>query len=51
LKAFPRQLNLRVSDPLRLFSKTLALPAEVDHASLKYTLKNGILEVVLKKKK
>ncbi|HLC38329.1 MAG TPA: hypothetical protein VJI71_02645 [Candidatus Norongarragalinales archaeon] len=51
LKAFPNQLNLRVSDPLRLLSKTIALPSEVDHASLKYTLKNGILEVVLKKKK
>ncbi|MFH1056349.1 MAG: Hsp20/alpha crystallin family protein [Candidatus Micrarchaeota archaeon] len=51
LKAFPKQLGIRVSDPNRLLSKTFGLPAEVDEGSLKYSLKNGILEVVLKKKK
>lgn len=51
LKAFPRQLGIRVSDPDRLFAKTLSLPAEVDGASLQSSLKNGILEITLKKKK
>ena len=50
LKAFSKQLSIRVTDPDRLFSKTIALPAEVEPDSLKKTLKNGILEVVLKKK-
>ena len=51
LKAFPKQLSLRVTDPDRLFSKTMTLPAEVLWDSMKHSLKNGILEIVLKKKK
>ena len=49
VKAFAKQLSLRVTDPQRLFSKTVVLPAEVDPKTLKRSLKNGILELVLKK--
>ena len=51
LKAFPKQLSIRVNDPQRFLTKTIALPAEVAWDSLKHSLKNGILEIVLKKKK
>ena len=51
LKAFPKQLSIRVNDPQRFFAKTIALPAEVLWDSIQHNLKNGILEVMLKKKK
>ena len=51
LKAFPKQLSIRVTDPARFFTKTFALPAEVLWEAVSHSLKNGILEVVLKKKK
>ena len=51
LRAFPNQLSIRVNDPERLLSKTFALPAEVVWDSVKHSLKNGILEIVLKKRK
>ncbi|MEM4254955.1 MAG: hypothetical protein QXR53_01355 [Candidatus Norongarragalinales archaeon] len=51
LKVFPKQLSIRVSDPQRFLAKVVSLPAEVVEKSFKSTLKNGILEIVLKKKK
>ncbi len=51
VKALGKQLSLRVTDPQRLFSKIMVLPSEVEPKTLKSSLKNGILEIVLKKKK
>ncbi|MBI5229398.1 Hsp20/alpha crystallin family protein [Candidatus Micrarchaeota archaeon] len=43
-------LNLSVDDPQRKFAKTIKLPAKVLGEYAKATYKNGILEVILKKK-
>ncbi|PIO06175.1 heat-shock protein Hsp20 [Candidatus Micrarchaeota archaeon CG08_land_8_20_14_0_20_59_11] len=43
-------LKIEVTDPQRRFAKRVALPAKVVEESAKAKLKNGILEVVLKKK-
>ncbi len=45
-----RHLNIAVTDPSHRFSKRVALPAEVFENESNATLKNGILEVRLKKK-
>ena len=44
-------LVLEVVDPHRRYAKQVKLPAEVDEGSAKANLKNGILEVVLRKLK
>ncbi|MBI5226427.1 Hsp20/alpha crystallin family protein [Candidatus Micrarchaeota archaeon] len=44
------RLHLDVKDQGRPFSKVVQLPAEVDDQSAKASYKNGILEVLLKKK-
>lgn len=43
-------LSLSVNDPERPFSKRVQLPAAVEEKSANASYKNGILEVVLKKK-
>ena len=43
-------LDVEVTDPQQRFAKRIALPAKVLKESAKAKLKNGILEVVLKKK-
>lgn len=43
-------LDIQVTDPSHRFSRRVALPAEVFEKESKATLKNGILEVRLKKK-
>lgn len=50
LKPYLKQIAMRVTDPDRMLSKTIALPFEVDPASMHYSLKNGILEIIFKKK-
>lgn len=50
LKPYAKQVSMRVSDPDRMLSKTIALPMEVDPESMSYSLKNGILEITLKKR-
>jgi len=44
-------VSITVNDPQRSYKKQLKLPAEVDETSAKAKLKNGILEVVLRKLK
>jgi len=44
-------LVIDVKDPERRYYKQVALPEQVDEESVKATLKNGILEVKLAKKK
>jgi len=51
LNAEKTSLHIGVTDPKRRFKKQLKLPSEVDVNSAKAKLKNGILEVVLTKKK
>ncbi len=43
-------LHLSVTDPERPFSKRVPLPASVDEKSANASYKNGILEIILKKK-
>jgi HSP20 family protein len=43
-------LSVNVTHPERRFAKTIKLPAKVEEKSAKATYKNGILEVVLRKK-
>ncbi|NYZ78477.1 Hsp20/alpha crystallin family protein [Candidatus Micrarchaeota archaeon] len=50
LKVSKNALNVDVIDPERRFAKIVRLPAEVDEKASKASLKNGILEVVLKKR-
>ena len=45
------RLVIDVKDPERKYYKEVALPEQVDEDSVKATLKNGILEVKLAKKK
>jgi HSP20 family protein len=42
-------LDLSVLDPQRKFARQIKLPAEVSEKDVKATLKNGILEICLKK--
>ncbi len=51
LKTTPDTLSITVHDPQRKFAKTLKLPEQVIENSAKATYKNGILEVVIQKKK
>ncbi len=50
LKVTKNTLSIDVTDPERRFAKTLRLPADVDEKASKASLKNGILEVILKKR-
>jgi len=50
LKVTKNTLSINVTDPERRFTKTLRLPSEVEEKASKATLKNGILEVILKKR-
>jgi HSP20 family protein len=50
LKVSKNALNIDVTDPERRFAKSVRLPTEVDEKASKASLKNGILEVVLKKR-
>ncbi len=51
LKTTPETIAINVVDPQRKFVKTLKLPEEVLENTAKATYKNGILEVVVQKKK
>ena len=51
LYATERTLTIDVDTPTRKYYKELELPARVDEHSARSTYKNGVLEVVLKKKK
>ena len=50
LKAVGKTLSIQVNTPERKYSKRIELPAEVKPNTAKATYKNGVLEVVLKKK-
>ncbi len=43
-------LNIHVADPQRKYHKTIDLPCDVKPKTTKATYKNGILDIVLKKK-
>lgn len=45
-----KTLTIKVDTPTRRYFKEVELPAEVDPKSAKSTYKNGVLEVVLKKR-
>jgi len=51
LEGTENTLTISVSNPDRKYYKELELPAEVDPNSSKATYKNGVLEVVLSKRK
>ena len=51
LFATEQTITINVNTPERKYQKKLELPTKVDESSAKSTYKNGILEIILKKKK
>ncbi|MEM2856379.1 MAG: archaeal heat shock protein Hsp20 [Candidatus Nitrosocaldaceae archaeon] len=51
VNATERSLTIRCDAPERKYKREVDLPSEVDVASAKSTYKNGILEIVFKKKR
>jgi len=51
LEGTENSLTISVNNPDRRYYKELELPAEVDPNSSKATYKNGVLEVILSRKK
>lgn len=50
LHSTPRAMDIEVDDPDRRFTKHLELPCEVEAESAKATYKNGVLQILLRRK-